>query len=288
MHTDRSKYRGVVVPMVTPVDTAGGIDDAAVGKIVNHLIDGGSAGIFPLGTTGEGASVPSHERLKLVESTVKHVAGRAMVYAGISDNCFADSVSAAQAYKQAGADVVVAHPPSYYPLSDAQIENYFLRLADRVPLPLVLYNIPITTHLTIAIDVVVRLAKHPNIVALKDSAGDMQRLTELFRSTGGRGGFPVLLGSSSLFTHGLKAGGVGLVPSGSHLVPREYTQMFEAAMVNKWDEVERLQRDTDKACSVYLKGNTLSASLAALKWQLENRGLCRRTMLPPLTDWVDA
>lgn len=285
---DRSQYRGVVVPTVTPVDATGLIDDAAVGKIANFLIAGGSAGIFPLGTTGEGASVSTAEKLKLVQSTVGHVNKRAMVYAGISCNSFADSVAAAHAYKEAGADVVVSHAPSYYPLSDTQIETYFLRLADRVPLPLVLYNIPITTHLTIAIDVVLRLSKHPNIVALKDSAGDAQRLTDLLKATGGRGGFPVLLGSSSVFTHGLKAGGVGLVPSGSHLVPQQYSEMFAAAMADRWDEVERLQRETDAACATYGKGQNLSGSLAKLKALMEAKGLCRRTMLPPLTDYVEA
>ena len=90
----------------------------------------------------------------------------------------------------------VAHMPSYYPLNNAQIESHFLRLADSVPLPLVLYNIPATTHHSISLDSIDRLRKHPNIVALKDSAGDRDRLSELFKRTGGRGGFPVLLGST--------------------------------------------------------------------------------------------
>jgi dihydrodipicolinate synthase/N-acetylneuraminate lyase len=182
----------------------------------------------------------------------------------------------------------VAHMPSYYPLSDSEIEAYFLRLADSVRLPLVLYNIPTTTHHSIALDSVDRLRQHPNIVAMKDSANDRPRIAELLRRTGGRGGFPVFLGNSAHFTHGLKHGGIGIVPSGGHIVPDLYQAMYEAAATDQWDEVERLQHETDLACSQYLKGRSLGESLAKLKAIMEIRGLCGRTMLPPLRDNQDA
>lgn len=279
------KYRGVVVPMISPFTSAGLIDEPAAGRICDHLIAGGVSGIFPLGTTGEAASIHVDDRRQLVAAVVKAVNKRATVYAGIPSNCFRESVEAAAAYKNLGVDAVVAHMPSYYPLSDADIEAYFLRLADSVPLPLVLYNIPITTHHSIALDSIDKLRNHPNIVAIKDSAGDRQRLTEMLKRTGGRGGFPVLLGSSSCFTHGLKHGGVGLVPSGAHLVPAQYQAMFEAGMKDDWENVERLQRETDEACIPYLKGHSLGEGLAVLKSLLEKRGICGRTMLPPIRDF---
>jgi 4-hydroxy-tetrahydrodipicolinate synthase len=282
-----TKYRGVVVPTVTPFTPTGAIDEPAVRRVIDHLLAGGVAGIFPLGTTGEAASIHPDDKRRLVAVTVEHVAGRATVYAGISSNCFRESVDAAAAYKELGPDAVVAHMPSYYPLGDAEIEAYFQRLADKVPLPLVLYNIPATTHHSISIDAIDRLRRHPNVVALKDSANDAPRLTELLAMTGGRGGFPVLLGCSARFAHGLRHGGVGLVPSGAHLVPREYCRMYDAAMADRWDEVERLQRETDAACAAFLKGRSLGDSLAALKGLLEQRGLCGRTMLPPLRTLSD-
>ena len=280
--------RGVVVPMVTPFTPAGAIDEPAIGRIVDALVGFGVSGVFPLGTTGEAASIRTEDRRRVVAATVRHVAGRAAVYAGISSNCVRDSVDAAAAYKALGALAVVAHMPSYYPLGDAEIEAYFLQLADRVPLPLVLYNIPVTTHHSIALDSVERLRQHSNIVAIKDSSGDRERLTELLRRTGGRGGFPVLLGNSAGFTHGLKHGAVGLVPSGAHLVGDQYVDMLAAAMSDRWDEVERLQREADVECARYLKGRTLGEGLAALKAIMEQRGLCGRTMLPPLRDHAGA
>lgn len=279
-------HSGVVVPMITPFTPGGGIDEAAVGRICDTLLAGGVAGIFPLGTTGESASIHPDDKRKVIAATTRHINGRARIYAGIASNCLRESIGAAAAYEQLGVQAVVAHMPSYYPLSDAEIESYFLRLADAVKLPLVLYNIPATTHHQIALDSIDRLREHPNIVAIKDSAGDKQRLTGLLHRAGGRGGFPVLVGSSVNASHGLRHGAVGLVPSGGHLVPREYQQLFEAAMKQDWIEVERLQHLTDAVCAQYLKGRSLGQGLAALKAILEERGLCSRTMAPPLLDHV--
>jgi len=245
------------------------------------------AGIFPLGTTGESASIHSREKVFLVENTVRAVAGRAVVYAGISGNCLRESVEFAQTYKKLGVDAAVAHVCSYYPLSDQEIEEYFLRLADEIPLPLVLYNIPATTHHSISLDSIDRLKAHPNIVALKDSAGDAQRLTELLGRTGGRDGFPVLIGNGSLFTLGLKLGGTGLVPSGAHLAADLYQLMYTAALEQQWKTVEQMQQETDRICARYIKGRSLGQGLAVLKAMLEERGICGRTMLPPLLDYKE-
>jgi dihydrodipicolinate synthase/N-acetylneuraminate lyase len=275
---------GLVVPMVSPFTSDGRIDKPAVERLVAHLIKGGVHGIFALGTTGESASIHPTEKRRLVEFTVRAADKKATVYAGIAANCFQESLEAAKAYAQIGADVLVAHVPSYFPLSNEQIESYFVRLADDLPLPLVLYNIPSTTHQTIPLTAIDRLRRHENIVALKESAGDPTRVVDLLRLTGGRDGFPILIGNSPQFLLGLKRGGAGIVPSGANLAPDLYRAMFDAAREERWDAVEELQSQTDALCSRYLKSRTLGLGLASLKAMLEERGLCGRTMLPPLTN----
>ena len=275
-------YRGVVVPMVSPFTPDGRIDTAAAARIVDHLVGGGAAGVFPLGTTGEAASIPIPERRRLVAAVVQATAKRAMVYAGIPSNCFQESTEAALAYRDAGVDALVAHLPSYYPISDAEIEAYFVKLADRVPLPLVLYNIPVTTHHNMPPDLVDRLRHHPNVVAIKDSSGDAAHVTAVLDRVAAE--FPVLLGNSTLYSVGLRRGAVGIVPSGAHLVPAEYRAMIDAADRKDWDRVDQLQAETNAACAAYLKGRSLGQSLAALKALLQANGLCGRTMLPPLQD----
>ncbi|HEV2292696.1 MAG TPA: dihydrodipicolinate synthase family protein [Tepidisphaeraceae bacterium] len=283
-----TSWSGVVVPMVTPFTPAGAIDEDAIARIVDHLIKFRLAGIFPLGTTGESMSIHPDDRRKVVAATVKRAGGRATVYAGIASTCFRESVEAADAYAHLGAAAAVAHIPSYYPLNDDEIESYFLRLADAGKLPLVLYNMPATTHHSIPLDAIDRLRQHPNIVAIKDSAGDRERLTELLRRCGGRGGFPVLIGASSNFSVGLRHGAVGLIPSGGHLIGDKYQAMFEAGMAQRWDDVERFQCETDAIVAAYLNGRTLGQGLAVLKAKMEKLGLCGRTMLPPLRDHVGA
>lgn len=273
--------------MVSPFTPAGSIDEPAVCRIVERLLGGGVEGIFPLGTTGEAMSIHRDEKTRLVKATKAAVNGRAMLYAGIAGNSLDVSLELANIYTDIGVDALVAHPPSYYELFDREIEAYFMRLADAVKLPLVLYNIPQTTKHSISLDVVDRLRKHQNIVALKDSANDPARLTELLRRTGGREGFPVLLGSSSQYSHGLKAGGVGLVPSGAHLVPDKYHAMYLAGMKNDWKLVDQLQKETDDAVKPYLAGRGIGQGIAALKAQLETKGVCGRTVLSPLLDHVD-
>jgi dihydrodipicolinate synthase/N-acetylneuraminate lyase len=143
----------------------------------------------------------------------------------------------------------------------------------------------VTTHHSISLDSIDRLKTHPNIVAIKDSAGDPERLTQLLQRTGGRKGFPVLIGNSSLFTMGLKLGGTGLVPSGAHLAADLYQSMYTAAVKEDWKTVEQMQQETDTICAQYIKGRSLGQGLAVLKALLEKRGICGRTMLLPLLDY---
>ena len=162
--------------MITPVTPHGELDEPAVRRVIDHLIEGGVSGIFILGTTGESASIPAAMKSRLVALTVEHTAKRVMVYAGISHNCLTYSVEAAQTFFELGVDVTVAHLPSYYELNPAEQEAYFITLSKNLTGPLMLYNIPITTHMSMPLGVIERLSKLTNIVGMKDSENDAARL----------------------------------------------------------------------------------------------------------------
>ena len=166
-------HHGVIVPMVTPITPDGDLDESAVRCIIDHMVAGGVHGVFVLGTTGENTSVPAAMRERLVAAAVAHASGRVRVYAGIGSNCLADSLAAAEAYAQLGVDAVVTHLPTYYALDTEEQFAYFTALVDRIDLPLLLYDIPVTTHMAISVDVVERLSRHPNVVGVKDSGGDI-------------------------------------------------------------------------------------------------------------------
>jgi dihydrodipicolinate synthase/N-acetylneuraminate lyase len=275
------RYSGVIVPMATPFTEDGRIDRENVGRITSHLVEGGCHP-FVLGTTGEGASIPERDRAELVEWTVAAAAGRAMVYAGISSNVLQEAAEMARRYLDLGADAVVAHPPGYYPITGDDMLRYYELLADRVAGPLVVYNIPVTTRLSIPLDVVDELSHHPNVVGLKDSEGNLERLEEAISRWSGRDDFAHLTGWAAQSAYGLQLGSDGIVPSAGNVVPRWYRALYDAAVAGDTATAHALQKATDELSTLYVDHPTLGQSLAALKAMMAERGLCGPHMLPPL------
>ena len=278
----KESYHGVVVPIITPVTSQGEIDEPAVCRVIDYLLAAGVHGIFVLGTTGEALSLSQPMRSRLVSVTVEHVGDRGMVYAGISRNCLTDSVTASQEYFQLGVDVVVAHLPSYYPIDADEQREYYLTLAEKVSGPLMLYNIPITTHLSIPIEVVEELSNHPRIIGLKDSEKDPARLEEIMKRLGGRGDFSIFVGVSVLSAKILGLGANGIVPSPGNLVPQVCVNVYENCKQNNMAVAETYQQQMNAAAAIYQSGRMLGQSLAALKAAMGVLELCGPDVMPPL------
>jgi dihydrodipicolinate synthase/N-acetylneuraminate lyase len=272
-------HRGVIVPMVTPL-ADGKIDRGAAERIADRLIEGGCHP-FVLGTTGEGASVGADEARALVSWVASHTAGRARVYAGISSNSLGGAIDLGRRFLDAGADAVVAHPPSYFRIRGEHMLRYFELLADALRGPLLLYNIPPTTHLSIPLEVVETLSHHPHIVGLKDSEGDRDRLREAAARWSARADFSHLVGSAPDSVLGLELGSDGIVPSAGNLIPLMYRRLYDAALAGSRDTAVRLQEITDDFAQLYTE-RPLVDSLAALKAIMAAWRLCGPEMLPPL------
>jgi 4-hydroxy-tetrahydrodipicolinate synthase len=277
----QKKHRGIIVPMITPFTESGDIDEKSVIKLVDNFIDKGVAP-FIFGTTGEASSIPLKKRGKIVKAIVDAVKGRGFVYAGISSNSFEESVEAAKEYFGYGADAVVAHLPSYYPINENHMLNYYESLADNIEGDLLLYNITATTHLSIPLHVAEKLSHHEKIAGLKDSERDLERLEtaiELFKD---REDFSHLIGWGAQCANGLLLGSDGLVPSTGNFVPGMFKEMYDATTVGDKETAQRLQDETDEISRVYQKDKILSQSLAALKLIMNEMDLCGPHILPPL------
>lgn len=276
------KCQGVIVPMVSPFTLEGQIDTKSVHRVIEHLIAGGTDGVFVLGTTGEAASISMMEKQKLVMTAVNATKQRALVYAGISGNCLEESIAAARRYVDLGVDILVAHVPYYYVVNEDEIFRYFMTLADHVMGPLMIYNIPATTHISLSIDVAEKLSRHEGIVGLKDSENTPGRLEAAIERFSGRREFSYVVGCASLSAKSLAMGAAGIVPSAANLQPRLYKTLFEKATEGNASAAQELQRQTDQVSALYQGTRSLGQSLAALKAAMHLLGLCEPAVLPPL------
>ena len=278
----KKKYCGVVVPMVTPVTQDGQLDVRAVKRIID-LFAYNKVSPLLMGTTGEGNSVSREDGQVLVETAVKAADGRILIYAGLTGNCFAEQVRQAEVYTALGADVIVATLPTYYALTPEQMYEYYQTLADCIKGPLMLYNILATTHMSIPVDIIKRLADHPNIVGLKDSERDLVRMAQCIEIAKGRDDYAYFCGWAAQSAHSLELGGDGIVPSTGNFVPEMFQQLYEAAVNGDMETANRLQDKTNEIAKIYQKDRTLGQSLTALKVMMQTKGLCEPWMLMPLT-----
>lgn len=275
------KHHGAVVPMVTPVTSTRELDESAVDRLVDSLIEGDVQGIFVLGTTGEGAYVPAAFRRQLVQRVASRVDGKCLVYAGLGD-LKAGNFEVANDYFRAGADAVVAHPPISTPVPNGELAAWYQTLLKHTDGPLILYNIPSTTGVSIPLDTVEKLAAHSKVAGVKDSENNPKRHAELLKRLGNRPGFAIFIGVGALMAQGLKQGADGIVPSVGNLIPKVCHDLCVSAQRGDWVAAEKHAARMDAVAALYQKGRTLSESLAALKTALHHRGVCAPCVLPPL------
>lgn len=279
---NKNKYKGVVVPMVTPVTEQETIDCVAVENIICLFAD---CKVSPLlmGTTGEGNSVSAEQGLRLVEAVAKVAPEEMTLYVGLNGCSTAEQIKMAEQYRALGADVIVATLPSYYTLTDEQMYQYYKTLADHITAPLMLYNIKATTHMSIPPEVIERLIQHPNIVGLKDSERDAERMKTCIGLARKYPDFSYFCGWAAQSANSLAEGADGIVPSTGNFTPEMFAQLYRAATTGDMETANRLQTETDEIARIYQEGRTLGQSLAALKVMMGTRNLCQPWMLSPLT-----
>lgn len=275
------QYSGIIVPMITPLNEDSSIDKVGTQRLVEHVVANGCMP-FVAGTTGESASLSRNAKEDLVRVAVQQTAGRQPVFAGIADNCFEASLAAAARYQDLGVDVAVAHLPCYYPIGERQMGKYFLSLAEQCPLPLMLYNIPVTTGLSVPVELIDELSHHKNIVGVKDSERGEDRLAKSLGLWANREDFTFHLGWAAMSAYGFRNGLDGSVPSSGNLVPQLYRRIYDAACQGEHEEADRLQDTTNAISDYYQAGFPLSESIPIFKAMLEGFGVCQRFTAPPM------
>jgi len=218
--------RGVFPVIVTPFDENGDVDFEALAAHDERIADAGVQGIITLGTTGEIATQTADEQREVVETVVD--VSSVPVIAGTGTNDTRESVERTETAEAAGADGVLVVSPYYNQPNRDGILAHYETVATAVDIPIIPYNVPHRTGRDLEPDEVAEIAEHPNIPGMKDSLGDMNRLTDLVVETRDQE-FDVMTGYDSLFYPLLEAGGTGVVSITGNLYPEVMVELYEAA-----------------------------------------------------------
>ncbi len=277
------KFSGLIPPMVTPLDAKRRLDRTGVKKMVKHLLDGGVDGIFLLGTTGEGPHLSYAIRRELVKETCRLVKGRVPVLVGITETDIEDALAFAKDCQSYGASGVVAAPPYYFKLTQAECLAWFTELANRLPLPLVIYDMPAHTDTTIEPATIAKLAAHPNIVAMKDSSSVIALFNkyrvalEPFADS-----FSLFMGPDEAMGEAVLLGADGGVCTGANLWPRKFKDMYLAAKEGDVEKVRALQTfTTTSSYLLYGLGQGQIGFLKGVKAALSEMGLIKNVLASP-------
>lgn len=233
------KIKGIITAMVTPL-SEDGINEVATRKLVNKLINDGVHGLFVLGTNGEFYALSEAEELALVKIVVDEAAGRVPVFAGSGGISTEEVIKVTNQFAELGVDAVSVITPYLIKLSDEELIQHYQTIALNTNLPMILYNIPANTQLSINESVFKELIQLPQIIGIKDSSGNLENI-QMYLETNDREDFSILIGSDSLILPALQMGVDGAVAATSNVLTKTDLGIYQAFLENKMERAQVLQ-----------------------------------------------
>ncbi|SDF48745.1 dihydrodipicolinate synthase family protein [Sporolituus thermophilus] len=271
------ELKGVYPAMVTALNPDETVDKEGMRRVVRYCLDAGVHGVVVLGSTGEFPAMTETMRQEAIEVTLDEVRGQVPVLIGCGDTSTQKTITQVRAAARTKADAVLVALPYYYPLDQAGVYRHYSLVADASELPVVVYNFPQMTKISIAPDTLAKLASHPNIIGVKDSAGDFVGMQRYLEVTAGSD-FAVMSGNPALglaaYLHGAKGG----IYAGCSLVPKLCADVYKAFANGDLAEALRLQKI---ASLIPLMGG-FGANAAVIKFGLSRLGICGPTVSAPL------
>lgn len=232
-------FKGSLVALITPMRADGSLDEKAFAEFVDWQIQQGTHGIVPVGTTGESPTLSHDEHKRVVEIAVEVSRGRVPVIAGAGSNSTAEAVDLARHAAQAGADAALVVTPYYNKPTQEGLYLHFKTIADAVDLPIIIYNIPPRSVVDMSVETMARLAKHANIVGVKDATANLARPLHTRRAAGA--GFCQLSGEDHTAISFLAAGGDGCISVSANVAPRLCSEMHQAWQDGRVEEAIAIQ-----------------------------------------------
>lgn len=227
-------FEGVYTALVTPFRQDGEVDYETLRNLIDFQAGAGLHGVVPVGTTGESPTLDFEEHSKVVEVTVEAARGKLKVIAGTGANSTEEALRLTRDALAVGADGTLQVTPYYNKPNQEGLYRHFSAVAD-LGLPVVLYNIPGRTGLEISLDTVARLAEHPNIVAVKEAGGKVERVSQTLE----RCEITMLSGDDILTVPMIKAGARGVISVASNVAPAPVREMVSAALAGRWEDAHQ-------------------------------------------------
>jgi 4-hydroxy-tetrahydrodipicolinate synthase len=221
-----AEIKGIIPAMVTPLDDQEELDEAALRRLVNYLIERGVHGLFPVGSQGEFYAFSSEEKQRVWEIVVEEASGRVPVYAGTGAITTRQVIELNKVAEKAGVNAVSVLTPFFIHPTEAELYDHYAAIAEATSLPVLLYNNPGRTGVKLSASFVARLGEHPNIAGIKDSSGDLTLTIEMVRQTDDD--FTVLMGRDSLIFAGLQHGIKGAIAATANVAPALVVEIYEA------------------------------------------------------------
>lgn len=268
---------GSIVAIVSPMHDDGKLDLDTLRALIDWHIGEGTAGIVIVGTTGESPTVDVEEHCALIETAVKHVAGRVPVIAGTGGNATSEAIELAHFAKKVGAHSHLSVVPYYNKPTQEGLYRHFRAIAEAVDLPMIMYNVPGRTVADMSNDTTLRLAQVPNVVGIKDATGNIERAADLVLRAPPT--FALYTGDDGTALAFMLMGGHGVISVTANVAPRLMQQMCSAALAG---ELQKARERNNRLLALH-RDLFVEANPIPVKWALQRMGKIKAGMRLPMT-----
>ena len=276
------KFEGIYTALITPFNKDESIDWGALKALVDFQVESGVAGIAPMGTTGESPTIIHEDHLKIIEFVARQAAGRCQIIAGAGSNSTAEALHMTKVAASYGVDATLQVAPYYNKPSMEGFYRHFRTIADAVDIPMVVYNIPGRTGKNIDNATMLRLAKHPNIQAVKEASGDVNQMMNLIAAKPDT--FTVLSGDDNLGFLLIAMGGKGIVSVASNLYPKEMNALCNATLAGNLEEAKKLHYKM----LPFFRAEFADTNPVPIKYAMAKAGMIQEAYRLPLCSTSDA
>ena len=276
------KFTGVGVALITPFDSKGSVDFAALAAIIERVIEGGVDYLLALGTTSESPTLTAAERVAVARFIRQRVDGRVALMVGIGGNCTADVVATLKSWDFTGYDAVLSVNPYYNKPNQEGLFRHFKAISEASPVPIMLYNIPGRTGVNMAPQTVARIvAACPNVIGIKEASGNVEQMEAVVKAVAAvREDFILVSGDDGLTVEAIRRGGKGVLSVLGHLYPAAVKSFTDLALAGNFDKAEyELGRLSTIIDLLFAEGNPVG-----IKNALATKEICTPTVRLPLAE----